>query len=542
MVPTNSGFIEATEITIREGFAIRGTGILKIPISENWLPRKLIIDYVQTNNEWIFASIKVFVEGRYIGRLISQSVGERRSEFILPDLNENTFLTISLKIVPTGILKFIYKNFTGKNFKKSPTSLLRDSLLIKKIRLDEIQILNYNHEKSRFFPDLLERNILSKIRVFGFFQQTFGLAEAAKRTSSVLSLSNITYSLTQIPFSGKHQGEDNSLNTEKNKPPNDSSEIRLFHFNGDHTDQLLSKWGEEVFECRYSIGFWHWELPEFPNDYLSWFSRVNEIWVPSKFVHNSISLKSPHPVQVIPLALEKNALSPPHPSRQKFSLPPDAFLFLLTFDFYSSMERKNPLSSIRAFSKLIVGGQQNTQQIHLVVKTSNAHADPKSAKLLKDALFSIPKDSYTLIEEILPRKGMLQLINTCDALISLHRSEGFGLHLSEAMAMGKSVLATNWSGNTDFMNETNSYPINFDIVQLENDTDSYKKGNFWAEVDIEHAVTQMKKVLENELAGNEIIKQNARKQIKEAHSQERISSVIKNRIKIIEYHLGINKF
>ena len=109
------------------------------------------------------------------------------------------------------------------------------------------------------------------------------------------------------------------------------------------------------------------------------------------------------------------------------------------------------------------------------------------------------------------------------------------------MAMGKSVLATNWSGNVDFMNETNSYPVNFKIIQLQNDTGSYKKSNFWAEVDIEHAVSQMKKVLENEFDGNKMIKHNAKQQIKEAHSINRVSSIIENRIKFIEYHLGTSR-
>jgi glycosyltransferase involved in cell wall biosynthesis len=263
--------------------------------------------------------------------------------------------------------------------------------------------------------------------------------------------------------------------------------------------------------------------------------------VPSRFVHNSITLKSPHPVQVIPLALDNNALNPLHPDRQKFSLPPNTFLFLLTFDFYSSMERKNPIASIRAFSQLIASGKSNTQKVHLVVKTSNAHADPASAESLNEALRSIPNAKYTLIEQTLPREEMLQLINTCDALIALHRSEGFGLHLSEAMAMGKSVLATNWSGNVDFMNETNSYPVNFKIVELQNDTGSYKKSNFWAEVDIEHAVSQMEKVLENEFAGNKMVKHNAKQQIREAHSIKRVSSIIENRIKFIEYHLGTSR-
>jgi glycosyltransferase involved in cell wall biosynthesis len=207
------------------------------------------------------------------------------------------------------------------------------------------------------------------------------------------------------------------------------------------------------------------------------------------------------------------------------------------FDFYSVIERKNPISGILAFSEL-VRNKAYGDKVHLVVKISNQHADSTGVKLLLETLDMIDPQKVTLIDQVLTRKDILQLINSCDSLISLHRSEGFGLHLAEAMAMGKSVLSTNWSGNVDFMDATNSYPINFDIVPLENDAGSYKKGNFWAEVDVEHAVSQMKKVLENEFSGNEVIKQNAKRQIIETHSIKRVSSMIENRIKIIEYHLG----
>ena len=75
---------------------------------------------------------------------------------------------------------------------------------------------------------------------------------------------------------------------------------------------------------------------------------------------------------------------------------------------------------------------------------------------------------------------MLQLMNSCDSLVSLHSSEGFGLHIAEAMAMGKAVIATNWSGNTDFMNSTNSYPVEFELFEIEEQQGPYREGNHWA--------------------------------------------------------------
>jgi len=81
-------------------------------------------------------------------------------------------------------------------------------------------------------------------------------------------------------------------------------------------------------------------------------------------------------------------------------------------------------------------------------------------------VYDIDRSTYTIIKDTFPRTDFLKLINTCDALLSLHRSEGFGFHLAEAMAMGKNVVATNWSRNVDFMDETNAYPVNYRLVEL----------------------------------------------------------------------------
>ena len=236
----------------------------------------------------------------------------------------------------------------------------------------------------------------------------------------------------------------------------------FFHFNGDHFDKLISDWGESVLECKYRIGFCIGNRFRFPDDYLPWFDMVDEIWVPSRFVFDAIAPKSPKPVQIIPLALDDIVIKPPSPNREKFNIPKDKFVFLITFDFYSILTRKNPIAGIRAFSKLM-DDEKIRNKVHLTVKVSNQHADPDGNVNLLKELKAIDSDKITLINDVLSRFDMIQLINSCDSLISLHRSEGFGLHLAEAMAMGKAVIATNWSGNTDFMNSKNSYPVDFEL-------------------------------------------------------------------------------
>ena len=131
-----------------------------------------------------------------------------------------------------------------------------------------------------------------------------------------------------------------------------------------------------------------------------------------------------------------------------------------------------------------------------MVKTSNNHADSVSKKVLDDALSMIDAKKITIIENVLPRDEMLQLINSCDSLISLHRAEGFGLHLAEAISMGKSVIATNWSGNIDFMTNKNSLLVDYDLETLKKDVGPYRSGNTWAKPRIKDAVKQMKKFVD----------------------------------------------
>lgn len=530
----HSGFIEPSPGIAKKGFAIRKVATLGLSISKNQKPKNLYLSLFRANNEWRYSKIEVKINSSRKFTFKLPDTGIKKSKIALLNILKEDIEKLEFRIYPSGFKKYlhlIFKTISGKR----PISLARDSILISELFIDADKILVYG-DKNKFNYLSLGNTNQMQVRILGFFNQTFGLAEASRRTLKAIQTTPIKVSTTQIPYSGKHIGKEKN-NLTDNEIPKDKNEIRIFHFNNDHLDRLITDWGKSILHCKYSIGFWHWELPDFPNDNLHWFNKIDEIWVPSRFVFDAIAPKSSKPVQIIPLGLDEKILNPPPPDCQKFGIPNEKVIFLIMFDFYSVIERKNPISGILAFTEL-VRNKAYGDKVHLVVKISNQHADSTGVKLLQETLDIIDSQKVTLIDQVLTRKDTLQLINSCDSLISLHRSEGFGLHLAEAMAMGKSVLSTNWSGNVDFMDATNSYPINFDIVPLENDAGSYKKGNFWAEVDLEHAVSQMKKVLENEFSGNEVIKQNAKRQIIETHSIKRVSSMIENRIKIIEYHLG----
>ena len=254
--------------------------------------------------------------------------------------------------------------------------------------------------------------------------------------------------------------------------------------------------------------------------------------MPSRFVFDAIAPKSSKPVQIIPLGLDEKNLNPPPPNCKKFGIPHEKVIFLIMFDFYSVLERKNPISGILAFAEL-VRNKAYGDKVHLVVKISNQHADPKGVKLLLETLDMIDSQKVTLIDQVLTRNGIPQLINSCDSLISLHRSEGFGLHLAEAMELGKSVIATNWSGNVDFMNSKNSYLVDYDLVTLKNDYGPYKKSNYWAEPSVAHALELIKFVTRAKTNEENKLNLLPGKMIRNSLGKEKIGEMISTRINYI---------
>jgi glycosyltransferase involved in cell wall biosynthesis len=248
-----------------------------------------------------------------------------------------------------------------------------------------------------------------------------------------------------------------------------------------------TKWfGKEKFEGRYNIPYWAWELPKFPAKWAALLDSANEVWVPSKFVQNAIRNARPDKLCiVIPHAIRIGA----HPhGRDYFSLPADELLFLTTFDFYSIFERKNPLAIIRAFREAFGAGEK----AGLVIKCSNSEADPEHYRLIEETA----KEDHRIrvIPRYLGREEVTSLLNVCDSYVSLHRSEGFGLPMAEAMALGKPVIATNFSGNADFMTEENSYPVEYRLIDLASDYGPYTAGNSWAEPNRYDAARHMRSI------------------------------------------------
>ena len=260
-------------------------------------------------------------------------------------------------------------------------------------------------------------------------------------------------------------------------------DTNLFVVNADQTATAAAML-PEAFAGRYNIAHWVWELEHFPSRFASSFELYREIWVPSRFCLDAIARKSPVPVLRVPYAVE-----PARPSRldrEAFGIPSGQFAFLTMFDVLSVVRRKNPLGVVEAFRAA------NCDDAVLVMKINNARHDPAAVARIRDAAAGLP---VVLVDRDLPRDDVGALIAACDCLVSLHRSEGFGLTLAEAMLAGKPVIATAYSGNTDFTIPGNSLLVDYDLVPVGPGAGPYDPEAVWAEPNLATAAAHMRAVV-----------------------------------------------
>ena len=323
------------------------------------------------------------------------------------------------------------------------------------------------------------------LNVAGYFRAELGLGEngrlfvaAAKAAGEKVA----TISYGETVNRQDHPFEDEG---ERGAP----YDINVICVNGDKVRGFASEIGPSFFQGRYTIGLWAWELEEFPLHMRDGFEFVDEVWAISTFTADAIRAVSPKPVFVLPPAIVKPDV---HPSveRESFGVPATGFMFLFIFDFHSVMARKNPLGLIRAFQKAFEPGEGPV----LVIKTINGHRRPGELEELRSAAARAP--NVFLLETYLAASQCSALIAGCHCYVSLHRSEGFGLTMAEAMALGKPVIATGYSGNLQFMSRDNSFLVGHRLVPVPPGCGPYPPGASWAEPDLEEAARLMRAVVE----------------------------------------------
>jgi len=249
--------------------------------------------------------------------------------------------------------------------------------------------------------------------------------------------------------------------------------------------------GRAMLRRRRIVGFWSWELPAVPPDWRVGLKFVHEVWVPSTFIADALQELMPVRARVVPHPL---AIAPPtaEPDRAAFGLPPDVVTVLVSFNLASSFERKNPLAAIAAFRAAF--SDRNDRL--LVIKVGYPQHFPADLARLRDAIAG-SRNIRIDTGIFLPRQNHC-LTASADIVLSLHRSEGFGLVPAEAMLLGKPVIATGWSGNMDFMDAACAVPIGYRLVAVHDPRGVYDiPGAVWAEADLDEAVVQLRRLADD---------------------------------------------
>ena len=264
--------------------------------------------------------------------------------------------------------------------------------------------------------------------------------------------------------------------------------FNLVHLNADNMGWFAASRGRDYFRDRYTIGFWFWELSTFRDEWLPFFGYVDEVWVATEFVRAAIQASTSLPVVRMPLPI---ALPPAPPlSRGHFGLPEQGAVFLYAFDVSSQTERKYPLGAVRAFRRAAL----ERHQAVLVLKFTNADYDREAVRRLQEEAAGL---NVVMLDGYMDRAELTGLLQVADCYLSPHRAEGFGLSLLEAMSLGKPVVATNYSGNVDFMTAENSYPVDYRLVALNRDYGPYMRGAVWADPDPDHMGAAIRHVVEH---------------------------------------------
>lgn len=357
---------------------------------------------------------------------------------------------------------------------------------------------------------------LPGINIIGSADGVSGIGEDARALSDVLHGAGVPYAIFNVRYPAEivttaQSGHEARFADRPLFP------INVFCLPAFETARLKLAHGENLFAGRYNVGYWPWELSNLPRSWRFAFDLVDEIWASSRFLMDVFQRLTAKPVVYMPPHVGIADIAPF--DRESLGLSRSDVIFLCMFDFNSYIARKNPLAAIDAFRMAFrTGGPER-----LLIKTINGRANPRA--LLDLQQYIAADERITLVDGGLTRSEICGLLQGVDCYVSLHRSEGFGRIIAEAMLLGTPVIATDWSGSASFLNADTGFPVSCTLRSVRSDEYIYSEGSVWAEPSPEDAARKMQAVRHDPqgLAG---IRSNAARTVRQTYGLEPATSRI----------------
>jgi glycosyltransferase involved in cell wall biosynthesis len=329
---------------------------------------------------------------------------------------------------------------------------------------------------------------LPGVNLLGYARGEFGIAENVRSYARALERAEYPFLIYNLDVGATSRQEDHSM--ERRFSETLCYANNVFFINADQVPIARDVLGRETFAGRRNIGFWLWELENFPKAWQGAFDLVDEVWAPTQYVCKAIAARTGKPVLRMPKAIEFDI--PQGMGRGHFGLPGSEFVFLYSYDFNSFTARKNPEAAIAAFRKAFSDGRPG---VRMLMKSINGERHPEQLAALQGMVGDDPR--IEVRDGFLDRGEMFGLQNAVDCYVSPHRAEGFGLGMAESMYLGKPVIATGYSGNLDFMDRDNSLLVDYRMVPLREGDYPFWQGQQWADPDVDHMATLMRQVFDD---------------------------------------------
>lgn len=362
------------------------------------------------------------------------------------------------------------------------------------------------------------------VNLAGYARAEMGVGESVRSAARAARAAGLEYALHGVEAHPMYRAADRSAGELSASLP---FPVTILHVNADQTPLVISELGARLDATRYRIGYWAWELDEFPERWRNAFECVDEIWTPSEFCRMAIAAESPKPVLRMPHAVEP--LGEATRSRESLGLPRAPFMALFAFDAMSVVERKNPLAAVEAFRRAF----PREDDVRLVLKISHAEAAPEALGRIREAIGGA---LVTIIDRVMDREEIQSLIAHSDCVLSLHRSEGFGLLLAEAMSAGKTVICTGYSGNMDFTLPGSALPVEYSLARVGPGNEPYAAEATWASPDVEHAAALLRQTyLDASMRAR--LGEEARRRIRRDFSAEAVGRMMRRRVEAISRRL-----